>query len=383
MTSVLILTAGYGEGHNAAARGLREGFVDTGVSAEVLDLFGPAYGEPYERSRRDYIRVVNERPWLWAGIYQVLDRVPFLGVFASFFRRLLGEFVRVLREKRPEVVVSVYPAYGYLFEKAVVLAGIPRPRFVTVVTDSITVNSVWYRCGSDVFLVPNEDTANVMLTAGLEREQVVVSGFPVSPRFTDEIPARVALGQGDRPKVLFMINGQSARAISLVERLLREDQVELTVTVGKDAVLGEELQQMAGRMGRSLTVLGWVTDVPGLIRSHHLLIGKAGGAMVQETLAAHTPMLITQILPGQEEGNARLLVQNGCGAVCPTNEAVVQTMAQLFENGAIGWNRMMGHTVRLGRPDAARETARWILKMRGDAKSAAGVKEGAFGVREV
>ena len=37
MSKVLILTAGYGEGHNAAARGLHAAFTECGAVAEMLD----------------------------------------------------------------------------------------------------------------------------------------------------------------------------------------------------------------------------------------------------------------------------------------------------------------------------------------------------------
>ena len=159
-----------------------------------------------------------------------------------------------------------------------------------------------------------------------------------------------------------MINGQPGRAISLVERLLREDKVELTATTGRDEALKSELEALAKRLQKPLKVLGWIDNMPDLLRSNHLLIGKAGGATVQETLAAGTPMLITQILPGQEEGNARLLLQNGCGASCPTNEAVLETLSSLFANEAQGWHQMKRHVCALGRPDAATSIARWVWK---------------------
>jgi processive 1,2-diacylglycerol beta-glucosyltransferase len=115
-------------------------------------------------------------------------------------------------------------------------------------------------------------------------------------------------------------------------------------------------------MGKTLSVLGWVEDLPALLQSHHVLIGKAGGATVQETLAASTPMLITQILPGQETGNARLLLQYGCGAHVPTSEAVVRVLSQLFQNGAEAWQRMHRNCLSLARPEASFTAARWILQ---------------------
>lgn len=125
-------------------------------------------------------------------------------------------------------------------------------------------------------------------------------------------------------------------------------------------------------------MLGWVEDVPCLLKSAHLLIGKAGGAMVQEALAAGTPMLVTQILPGQEEGNAMLLIQNGCGVFCPTNEAVVLTVNQLFEGDSMGWRRMKTHAQRLGKPSAAVDLAKKICEGLGSPSSP---KNRAFGVR--
>jgi processive 1,2-diacylglycerol beta-glucosyltransferase len=119
--------------------------------------------------------------------------------------------------------------------------------------------------------------------------------------------------------------------------------------------------------------------------SHHLLIGKAGGAMVQEALAARVPMLLTQILPGQEEGNARLILQNGCGAFCPTNEVVASTLEHVFENGASVWFQMHRHVTALSRPAAAREAAEWIKsRIEREAAGKAGqdcVTEPVFGVR--
>ncbi len=46
MKKILILTAGFGDGHNAAARSLRGAIelLDEDARAEVLDLFADSYG---------------------------------------------------------------------------------------------------------------------------------------------------------------------------------------------------------------------------------------------------------------------------------------------------------------------------------------------------
>jgi processive 1,2-diacylglycerol beta-glucosyltransferase len=52
--------------------------------------------------------------------------------------------------------------------------------------------------------------------------------------------------------------------------------------------------------------------------SHHVVISKAGGATTREAIAARCPMLVSQIVPGQEEGNYELLRRHGVGALAET-----------------------------------------------------------------
>ena len=150
--------------------------------------------------------------------------MPFLGsVREALFR--------VLESRRPELVVSVYPAYPYLFEA--IWGGARLPFDVcTVITDSITINSVWYRCGSDLYIVANEPSRRVLMESGVEEARIRVLGFPVPPVFWH--------GRVDRPmpdvtvpRVLYMVNAGRELAPEIVRRILDLGGVYLTVTVGR------------------------------------------------------------------------------------------------------------------------------------------------------
>ena len=69
MKKVLILSASYGEGHNAAARGLLAALAQQGAAeAEFYDPFPEAMGALYDRSRRDYLRLIERwRAKRWHG----------------------------------------------------------------------------------------------------------------------------------------------------------------------------------------------------------------------------------------------------------------------------------------------------------------------------
>jgi hypothetical protein len=53
----------------------------------------------YQRMRKDYLKVVNERPGLWATIYSVADRFPFLNTAVQALWPLKRELVKALRQK--------------------------------------------------------------------------------------------------------------------------------------------------------------------------------------------------------------------------------------------------------------------------------------------
>ena len=77
MKKILILTAGFGEGHNSAARGLRQALAQVGgrqVQVQVHDLFADTYGMANDWVREAYLGLINHAPHVWAAIYRVLDR---------------------------------------------------------------------------------------------------------------------------------------------------------------------------------------------------------------------------------------------------------------------------------------------------------------------
>jgi processive 1,2-diacylglycerol beta-glucosyltransferase len=348
MPTLLILTAGYGEGHNAAARGLLAAAQHLGVDAEIADPF-VAMGPAYDRSRRDYLTLINRAPRLWAAAFKLIDRLPIVEFSLPLLASVKEELSRLLHEKQPDVVISVYPAYSFLIAR---LFPPRRPfAFHTVVTDSITINRVWHQAASDSWIVPNERTADVMRAQGIPADRVQTLGFPVDPRFALARPARPAPVPNAR--VLFMINAGKEMAPAIVSQLLDVRGLQLTVTVGRDEELRRQVETAAA--GRPIEIHGWIPNMPELLMTHHLLIGKAGGAAVQETIAARTPMLITHIVPGQEEGNARLLIEQECGAFCPTPKALAEQSRQLFSDDAREWHRWEQNISAISRPDAALE----------------------------
>jgi processive 1,2-diacylglycerol beta-glucosyltransferase len=239
---------------------------------------------------------------------------------------------------------------------------------VVVVTDSITVNAIWYRCQADYFLVPNEQSAAVVRAGGIAPDKIKTFGFPVSPKFADLAQDRQAPSDKSERRVLYVINAGTRHAPELVDKLLDLD-LHLTVTVGHDEQLRREVEAVTHdhkaclESGRKIDILGWTDELPRLLCQSHLLIGKAGGATVQETIAAGCPMIINHIVSGQEEGNAQLIVETNSGAIAGSPAEVISQVEGAFVEDARQWREWRANIRRLSRPRASLEIAKFLLSI--------------------
>jgi len=110
---ILILTAGFGEGHNSAARGVRDGLARIAsdqTEVELRDLFAEAYGRVNDLVRRSYLALVNSAPRAWGVVYRWLDRKTDYDTEFRRLTRLKAQFAPVLDSFQPDIVVCSFPA---------------------------------------------------------------------------------------------------------------------------------------------------------------------------------------------------------------------------------------------------------------------------------
>jgi len=358
---ILILTAGFGEGHNSAARGVRDGLARVApnrADVELRDLFAEAYGLVNKVVRRSYLALVNSAPSAWGIVYRWLDRKTDYDAEFRRFTRLKSHFAPLLAHFRPDMVVCSFPGYANVLQE--ILGPERSCKCVAVVTDSITINATWYRSPADYFLVANEQSASVLRAVGVAPEKIKVFGFPVSPKFADFTNVRQLPSNNSKPRVLYMIHAATRGAPELV-RLLAKLGVDLTVTIGHADKLRPAIEAAAD--GHAIKIVGWTDQLPRLLHESHLLIGKAGGATVQETIAASCPMIINHVVAGQEEGNARLIIETNSGVIALSPREVVAQIERAFADDAKQWREWASNISKLSRPLAALDIAEFLMSL--------------------
>jgi processive 1,2-diacylglycerol beta-glucosyltransferase len=362
---ILILTASFGEGHNSAARGIRDGLVRVApdqTEIELRDLLADAYGSLNEFVRRAYLALVNFASPVWGAVYRWFDREKDFDQEFGRLSRLKEYFAALLDRFRPDVVICTFPVYSNVLPRIIAQNPVAFRdcKNVVVVTDSITINAAWYRCAADYFLVANEQSADVLLRGGVAPEKIKVIGFPVSPKFADLTSDRPLPSTDSNQRVLYMINAAKRGAPDLVHMLAKLD-VDLTVTIGRDDELRPEIDAAAD--GKPIKIVGWTNELPRMMHENHLLIGKAGGATVQETIAAKCPMIVNHVVAGQEEGNAQLIAETNSGAIANSPREVLAQVRRAFDDGAKQWREWAANISKLSRPRAALDIAKFVMSL--------------------
>ncbi len=353
---ILILSASFGDGHNSAARHLAEALQENAevLVADPCDLGNPRINRFLCRAYRE---ITTYTPGIWAWMYRSSDRqdlskpLPFIAKTEDAVASLLDNF-------QPDIVVNTYPLYPYMVERQ--FATRTRVPVITVITDSIEINATWTKSPSDHFLITDNHTREGLLTQKLPPEKIHVLGFPVSPRF-EHLPKITSTDSLKPFRVLFFPTAKSPHVNDIIRSVLSHD-TEITVVLGRNVRrLYRKTQALKKEFPGRICIKGWTKKVPELLSSHHLIVGKAGGATVHEAIAAQCPMLVHHIVPGQEEGNIELLERFKTGSLATSATAISKSIGALLADDACLWRDQKERLARHARPSAAREAGAFIL----------------------
>lgn len=335
MTDILAVYTPVGGGHKAAALAVCETARAAGLSAQALDVFdlGPrVFGEAYVAW---HLNSTSRTPNLYASAYfgsnsrgGPVERVR-LTVDRVVFRKLIRE----VRALAPRAIVATHHI------PLVVLGRARRKRMldvpvVGVVTD-YTAHAVWAERGVDLFCTSGALPTWELETHGVASERIVRTGIPVRPAFERVAPVRNP-APGEPLRVLVTSGGFGVGPLrAIVKSLSQVPNIALTIVCGASDEVRARVQEDVCSHAR---VIGFERDMPARVAESHVVVGKAGGLTVSETLTAGRPMIVVGAIPGNEKLNEDFVVAGRAGYACEASSvgALVESMRARNEIAAMG-----------------------------------------------
>jgi 1,2-diacylglycerol 3-beta-galactosyltransferase len=361
---ILILTADAGFGHRAAANAVAAALGERYGADCAVTILNPLQERHASRVLRlaqdDYDRMIRENPDLYRLGYAASDGAFPVSIAEQALVAMLYANMRDLVEAhQPDAIVSTYPLYQAPLAALFALSGRYIPLLV-VVTDLVSVHSLWFNNDVDRCLVPTQAVLEKALQSGLAPDGIEITGLPVSPalaRAVDKAALRGRLGWGQDRIVALMAGSKRVTKLGPVVDVLEHCgwPLELVLVAGGDRELEEE---WSGRTWHQpAPVYGYVDDMPSMMLAADLIVCKAGGLIVSEALAAGLPLLLVQALPGQEVGNAAYVTGGGAGVLVEDSLEALVTVCHWLENGGAGLAERAARARALGRPQAAHRVA--------------------------
>ncbi len=375
MKNILILTADMGFGHRSAANAIAAALQETHPVDCTVQIANPLNDKRLplilRRSQSDYDRVVRDLPQLFKLAYEVAQTRGTSALVHLTVGAMLLRVVRELLERfRPDAIVAPYPLYC-----AALSAALARTRsripLLTVVTDMAPVHKIWFHKAVDHCLVPTPEVRAQALACGMAPAKVRVTGIPVHPDLTHETrppsAVRAELGWRSDLATVLAVGSRRVRNLAGILNALNHSglPLQLIAVAGGDDALYHQLK--AERWHVPARVFNFVDNMPTLMHAADCVACKAGGLIINESLACGKPLLLTDLIEGQETSNARYVVSGGAGQLARSPIEGLVAIHHWLASGGKELNQRTRHARRLGQPKAAFAVARlvWAAALRG------------------
>jgi 1,2-diacylglycerol 3-beta-galactosyltransferase len=365
---ILILFSDTGGGHRAAARALTDALkqLDPTCDVTVADPLisqGPAV---VRRLASLYSPMIQRSRAAWGAVYHSSNTKPtFAAIRAVFGPGVRKVIIELVAKHDPDVVLSVHPLLNHIAHQAILKCGRPRA-LMTVITDLVDFHRGWTFSRADLVVAPTELARKVALRRRVPADRIKLLGLPVDLRFRPPAPGeKRALRRRyglDEERFTVLVMGGAAGVGNLIKQVRvlawEPHQWQVIAICGRNEKLRSRLAQV--RFATPTLVLGFVDNMPELLRASDVVVTKAGPGAIAEALATGVPVLVTGFLPGQESPNVDFVIEAGFGAFTPRESDLLDEVRVLAEGGPT-WLEMSRKAAEMAHPYASSDIARECL----------------------
>lgn len=308
---VMVLTCSTGEGHNSAARAIKEAFEAGGGACDIVDSLGLVSKKASLFVSSWHTRIYRHMPKMFAAGYSYTERHPAILTKKKWDRPYISPGVdklyRMLHKGGYDAILCVHAFCATTVSKMRGKYGHTLPAYF-VATDYTCSPSV-AQSDMDLFFIPHEGLAAEFEAGGVPRHKLVPLGIPVRQIFyapVEKARAKALLGLPPQKRHVLLMCGSmgcgpmEALALALSDSL-PEDAI-LSVACGTN----EKLLRALEKHGRqNLRLLGFTDKIPLLMDSAEIFLTKPGGISISEAGAKGLPMLLIHAVGGCESRNLR------------------------------------------------------------------------------
>ncbi len=339
MKKIVILQANSGQGHTSLAIAIKEALELNSpkkFSFEFIDPLPKFYQHLYSKLNSDWQNIWGA---IWHSTNNQLGSKVLYKSLCYVFRY---KMIKLINDQKPDIIISpvelVTPNLDWIKNEIHT-----RPKIVLYIADPFTPHLSWFvNKDVDLFLSPTKTTTELGLKNGLSIKQINTVGWLTREKFFRRFPTkqnlRRNLGLNPSKFTIFIggSGGGGGNIGKLVEKLsskkIIKDGAQIIVNTGYNYSLIKKLLPLTKDSKSLIHILPYVQNLPELLSSSDIVVGKAGPNLLFESIHLNKPFLATGCLPGQEEGNSKFIINQKIGWVEDDVSKVVNIIQKVILN---------------------------------------------------
>ena len=372
--NILIFYASYGGGHLNAAKSINEYLQKNynDLHVELIDCMKYINKTIEKVTTKAYTEMAKKAPWAWGRIYSDAQKGPLAHITSRSNKFMAIKLLKLLREKQPDLIISTHP-FGSQMCSYLKRKGKIHAKIATIMTD-FAPHDQWL-VGSDFtdyYFVAHDNMKKYLMDKGISSKNIFVTGIPLSNRFLKSYDKKEILKELnleiDKKTILFFGGGEfglgKTRTIEIFENFVKYcTDMQIIAIAGKNEKMKHAFDNIVSKYDRknNIVVFEYTSQVPEFMSISDLVVTKPGGLTTTESLASELPMVIINPIPGQEEENAKFLVENDIAIWIKKEDNVQEVLENLFLNPETLEN-MKQNTKKLAKLHSTQEICEILLK---------------------
>jgi processive 1,2-diacylglycerol beta-glucosyltransferase len=325
---ILILYTSIGLGHKSIAENIGFYLVAAGFEVKLYDAHKIQGGVLAVQGKKLYQWMVPRMPFVWDWLYNTRW---FISATLPYRSKVAGHnynhILSIIKEFNPDAVISTHNTVSAIIDY-LKSQGLYKGKFGIAFSD-LHLHRFWLFGSADFYLANIEEQKQEMVEIGILPEKVFVCGVTLKPKANIDIRyTKNKFGIEAGEKVVLLASGSQGFGVDegLVAELITRPKVKVIVLCGNNKQVFENLSNTFA--GSNAVILSYHSFMDELYAIADIFITKPGGLSVSEALLWKVPILISHMLPGQEQHNYDYLQQKSL-VIPPTNNVLTLALDEL------------------------------------------------------
>lgn len=363
---ILLLSCNTGEGHNSAARALKEQLEEYHITCDFVDALGLANKRVSKKITDFYVASTAGNPTVFKMMYkagELYSKIKIKSPVYGMNKLCKKSLTKFISDGNYDVIVAthLFPAETLTAMKKTN----PNLHFLAVATDYVSI-PFWEETNPDYFVIPHSELISDFNKKGISKNKLLPLGIPVSLKFNKRIPKKQARLELDLPVngniILIMSGSMGFGNLELtIEKLLNkfDNKITLVVLCGNNDKIRNSLKDKFNQP--NVYLKSFTTKVSKYMDASDVILTKPGGLTSTETAVKNIPTILTAPIPGCETYNARFFENHGLALVDSDIDKIVDKTYLLISDKKLA-RQMINNQKKTINQYAARDICDFIIK---------------------